>query len=543
VTITGEGAGLTADVTVTDVAGNSASFTSPPVSIDRSAPTVTPHVSGTLGDNGWYTSNVELTWTTADGNSPIDSSDGCDASSLTSDTAGETFTCTATSAGGSTTQSLTIKRDATAPQLEFAAPVPAANAAGWHGGDVNIAFTASDATSGVASTSGSSPALVSGTGANLSVDVEVTDNAGNHATFSTPPVNIDRSAPTVHPVVVGTPGNNGWFKSDVEVTWLIDESAANIISSSGCEPRVVSADTAGTTFTCSVVSGGGSASSSVSLKRDATAPVLTFGAFSPVANANGWNKTNVTVPFTRSDALSGLASTSATSPLTFSAEGAGLTRQVTVTDLAGNAATFTTAPRNIDKTAPYAEMETPEDSATYGFYANVAADFVCEDLSLLSCTAPVAQGAFINTTSAGAKTFKVTAKDLAGFTTTHTHAYNVAGGFDFEGFLAPARAPGTLNLVTRGSLVPLRWRLPDGRGGFVSNPASFVSATVGTLTCGSAPVVPLNDTAIGPAGLGFDAATGTFTYNWATDGSWTGCRKLTIKLKDNSTHELRFKFQ
>ena len=104
------------------------------------------------------------------------------------------------------------------------------------------------------------------------------------------------------------------------------------------------------------------------------------------------------------------------------------------------------------------------------------------------------------------------------------------------------RAPGTLNLVTRGSLVPLRWRLPDGRGGYVTNPASFVSATVSTFSC-SGGIVALNDVASGPAGLSFDAATGTFTYNWQTGADWTGCRKLIIKLKDNSTHEARFKFQ
>jgi hypothetical protein len=240
--------------------------------------------------------------------------------------------------------------------------------------------------------------------------------------------------------------------------------------------------------------------------------------------------------------MSGLASTSATSPIVLSTEAAGVTAQVTVVDLAGNLATFTSTPRNLDKTAPYAEMETPEDAATYGFYADVPADFVCQDLSLVSCTAPVAQGAFINTASAGAKTFKVVAKDQAGFTTSHTHTYNVAAGFNFDGFAAPLRAPSTLNLVARGSLVPLRWRLPDGRGGFVTNPASFVSATVSTFTC-SGSSVSLNDVASGSEGLSFDAASGTFTYNWQTNAGWTGCRKLIIKLKDNSTHEARFKFQ
>ena len=139
---------------------------------------------------------------------------------------------------------------------------------------------------------------------------------------------------------------------------------------------------------------------------------------------------------------------------------------------------------------------------------------------------------------------KVTGKDAAGFTTTSpTHYFWVDTLFNWNAFLAPGNAPPTLNLVTRGALVPIRWQLPDGRGGYVKNTASFTSATVGSLTCGSAATVPFNDTATGPEGISYDAATQSFVYNWQTSSAWTGCRKLTIKLKDNTTHELRFKFQ
>ena len=185
----------------------------------------------------------------------------------------------------------------------------------------------------------------------------------------------------------------------------------------------------------------------------------------------------------------------------------------------------------------------PENGANYGFYQDVIGDYSCTDLSLLSCVGPTANGAPVNTRTAGARTFKVTGKDLALFTTAVTHSFTVASLFNFAGFLAPANEPPTLNLVARGSLVPIRWQLPDGNGGFVTNPASFTSATVGSLTCGSAPVVPFNDATSGPAGIAFDSATNAFTYNWQTGASWTGCRKLTIKLRDNTLHELRFRFQ
>src|SRR6185369_6525176 len=145
----------------------------------------------------------------------------------------------------------------------------------------------------------------------------------------------------------------------------------------------VTADTAGVGTNCVATSEGGTASNFVSVKRDATPPVLTFGAPSPAPNTNGWNKTNVSIPFTYGDALSGVASTSTTTPLVLSTEGANVTGQVVVTDNAGNAATFTSVARNIDKTAPVVGFTSPADGATYGFYQDVAADYTCTDVSLL----------------------------------------------------------------------------------------------------------------------------------------------------------------
>jgi hypothetical protein len=540
--IVGTGAGVTAPVTVFDVAGNSATFTSPAYNIDASAPAISYSISGTLGANGWYRSDVRVTWQVSEPDSETHL-EGCEDALVTSDTAGITFSCTAASTGGIANQSVTIKRDATPPLLNFGAGSPAANGAGWNTTDVSFPFTTSDATSGVMQTSRVSPVTVLGDGPGQTVQVIVADNAGNEATFSTPPVNIDRVAPIINFVVNGTPGNNGWYTSDVQVTWQVSKAPESILSRTGCQDSSVTTDTSGTTFSCAVASGAGAASSSVTIKRDATPPVLTFGAPSPVPNTSGWNKTNVSIPFTRSDALSGLASTSVASPLVISAEGAGITGQVVVTDKAGNVATFTSVTRNIDKTAPVVDFPTPADGADFGLFQEAFADYSCDDISLVSCTSTIAQGDYV-TRSGGSKSMKVTAKNAAGFTTiTPIHYFSVDTLFNWNGFEAPASEPPALNLVTRGALVPIRWQLPDGHGGYVRNTASFVSATVATLSCGSASVVPYGESSGSPEGISFDDSNHTFTYNWATSADWTGCRKLTIKLKDNTTHVLRFKFQ
>ncbi|HET6891077.1 MAG TPA: PQQ-binding-like beta-propeller repeat protein, partial [Pyrinomonadaceae bacterium] len=85
---------------------------------------------------------------------------------------------------------------------------------------------------------------------------------------------------------------------------------------------------------------------------DTTPPTLTWGSQTPAANAFGWNNTPVDLPFTTADDLSGVQSTVPGSPLHFTSEGANLTQQVTVTDNAGNSATFTSPLVNIDTSAP-----------------------------------------------------------------------------------------------------------------------------------------------------------------------------------------------
>ncbi|MGZ4401947.1 MAG: hypothetical protein ACXVRI_03750, partial [Gaiellaceae bacterium] len=80
------------------------------------APLVSLTVYGTPGLNGWYVSNVTLNWSFG---GPIYSSTGCSNATLTADTPGTTFTCTATSLDQSTTMSIskTIKLDKTPPTL------------------------------------------------------------------------------------------------------------------------------------------------------------------------------------------------------------------------------------------------------------------------------------------------------------------------------------------------------------------------------------------------------------------------------------------
>ncbi len=70
------------------------------------------------GDNGFYRGDVSVTWQVTEPEGSLTVS-GCDPSTISSDTPGTTLTCTATSAGGMTSKSVTIKRDATAPNTKI----------------------------------------------------------------------------------------------------------------------------------------------------------------------------------------------------------------------------------------------------------------------------------------------------------------------------------------------------------------------------------------------------------------------------------------
>lgn len=118
--------------------------------VDTTPPVITPNITGTLGDNGWYVSDVNVSWTVTDGESTISSESGCGPSGVTSDTAGVTFTCTATSAGGTASASVTVKRDATPPTVTCAATPNKLWPPNHKMASVNVSVAVSDATSGSA---------------------------------------------------------------------------------------------------------------------------------------------------------------------------------------------------------------------------------------------------------------------------------------------------------------------------------------------------------------------------------------------------------
>lgn len=181
-TSSGEGSGLTLTATCADRAGNVGTATYH-VNVDETAPVDHPAVSQPANGAGWNNTDVAVNWNWTDGGSGIDSSN-CTQSSTSSGEGTITLTSTcADLAGNSTSDSMTVKVDKTAPVVSYSGN------AGTYGVDQSVSITcsASDAVSGVASTTCanvSAPAWQLGLGSHT-LSATATDNAGNTGSGST----------------------------------------------------------------------------------------------------------------------------------------------------------------------------------------------------------------------------------------------------------------------------------------------------------------------------------------------------------------------
>ena len=221
--------------------------------IDSTPPVIARTITGTLGLNGWYVSNVTVAWTATDPESGIASSTGCGSTSVTTDTTGFTVTCSATNGAGlSTSSTVTIKRDATPPVI-VGARTPAANLAGWNNTTVAVAFTCTDNLSGVA------PGYPTG-GTTLTANTPVigttvsgvcVDLAGNSNSTSVGPIKIDETPPSV---TITAPVNSGTYllNATVASNFTCSDALSGIASCIGPVANGTNFDTSSTgthTFT------------------------------------------------------------------------------------------------------------------------------------------------------------------------------------------------------------------------------------------------------------------------------------------------------
>jgi hypothetical protein len=494
---------------------------------DTTPPVITPNLTGTLGANGWYTSDVAVSWTVTDPDSTVTSTTGCGPASVTSDTSGTTFTCSATSAGGTASASVTVKRDTTAPTISGAA-TPAPNGAGWNNTDVAVAFSCADATSGVASCGPNQTLAADGAG--QSATGTATDDAGNSASATVSGINIDKTAPSVSATVSPTPNGGGWNTGDVTVSFSGTDALSGVAS---CDPAApVTAEGTHLVSGSCTDAAGNSGTASVTVKIDRTDPTITATRTAP--NGFGWNNTSVFVDFSCTDTPSGIASCGPNA--TLSSEGGGQSATGTATDNAGRSTSLTVSAINIDLTAPtISGAATPAPNANGWNNADVTVTFTCTDglSGIDTCTDPV------TLSSDGAGQFASgTATDKAGNTDSTT-----VSGINIDKTaptISGAATPAPNANGWNNADVTVTFTCTDGLSGIATctDPVTLSSDGAGQFASGTAADKAGNTDSTTVSGINIDKTAPTVECSQPDASVWYGSNVVVSCISSDATSGL-----
>ncbi|CAN5578613.1 hypothetical protein BH23CHL2_BH23CHL2_18370 [soil metagenome] len=196
-----------------------------------------------------------------------------------------------------------------------------------------------------------------------------------------------------------------------------------------------------------------------------------------------------------------------------------------------------------DTTAPSIALDTPANGVILTLNQQVYADYTCTDEAggsgIAACDGTTADGALLDTSSIGTKTFSVDAADNAGNSAQAVHTYIVA--YAFSGFSAPVDSL-ALNVARAGQAIPLKWRITDAHGVPVTTLAS-VAVSVASLSCDAGQTSnQVDEEAAGSSGLQ-NLGDGYYQFNWKTPKTYAGsCKTLKLALGDDLTHTAAFQF-
>lgn len=496
---------------------------------DTSPPVIVPNITGTTGDNGWYRSDVHVSWSYTDLQTPISYVDpGCGDRSFTTDTALGYLFCSVVSQGGQGTAALLIKRDTVAPAVSAAATT-SANAAGWHRNDVSVAFACSDLTSGLAAACPSNQVLSQEGTAVSSTAQTVRDMAGNAATSNVVTIKLDKTPPTTTETPTSQPNAAGWYRNDIVVNFTCADALSGLAAP--CTPQAI-VSTEGSNNPGELVydiAGNGAFTGGMAFLLDKTAPTISATFTGAVASAFGWYKTNVSVIYNCSDSLSGIAAGRCPAQQLYDQEGTYTSPALTTSDQAGNVSQPSNALTvRIDKTAPVLNVTMPPAqlllNATHNF--NLNATDALSGIASQNCGA-------INTATLGTRTVTCTATDRAGNTASRSAIYQVI--YDVVPLSAPLSNPGQLYLVEAPRSVPFEWRVRDANGVAITD-ATLTQTVVTPVSCPNTGI-PLPTPPAGETNTFENFGDGRYRRNWWINATNPiSCVRLDVVLNDGVTH-------
>jgi hypothetical protein len=451
----------------------------------------------------------------------------------------------------------------TTPPTTTATVTPAPNGAGWNNSDVTVNLNATDnpGGSGVASITYSesgaqtlSSTTVSGAAASFVVSTEgvtqisygATDNAGNVEAGKSLTISLDKTAPAFG---CAAP-DSAWHPSDVTLACTAADSVSGLanpadasfsLSTSVPGGTETSNASTGTHQVCDVAGNCATAGPITGIMVDKKAPVITCAA-----PDSAWHASDVTLACAASDGGSGLANpddasfTLSTSVPAGTETSNAVTDSHQVCDAVGNCASAgPVAGIKVDKKPPTISIQVPASNGTYTLHQTVTAAYGCSDggSGVATCSGTVANGAPIDTSSAGSKTFTVNATDQVGNASSATVSYVVAYGI--------CALYDQTQVHQSGSTIPIKLQLCDASGTDVSSAAVLVTA-IGLLRVSSATTgTPVASGNANPSNnFRYDAtlgSTGGYIYNLKATGLAAGTWSLQFTVAGDPTlHSVAF---
>jgi hypothetical protein len=234
-------------------------------------PVITPSCSPAPSNcNAWYRSPVTVSWSVSNV-----SQVNCPSVTYSSDTKGTSASCTASGDGQTVTVSVNIRIDRTPPSVS-AAFERGPDGNGWYTHPVNVGFSGSDATSGIAScTSG---AYGGPDTAGATIGGSCTDVAGNTGGGSAV-VRYDATPPVVTGAKASRrPDWGHWYRKPVWYTFSGKDATSGIAGCDSFRFRGPDGERATMKASCRDQAGN-AASKSFALSYDSTPPTLLFPRF------------------------------------------------------------------------------------------------------------------------------------------------------------------------------------------------------------------------------------------------------------------------
>jgi hypothetical protein len=432
--------------TCTDKAGNTSGATSFGFKYDDTLPSVSATPARPPDHAGWYNQPLSISWTGTDATSGINAASCTSLSYKSPDAVNASASGSCADNAGNTRQvSFPFSYDSTAPSAPSANATRSPDHNGWFNGAVEIDWKGTDVTSGIDSCT--SLIYAGPDSATASKSGTCTDKAGNTSGATSFGFKYDNTPPAVTAAATRGPDNSGWYNAPVGISWSGTDATSGIASCSA--PATYSgpdSKNASSSGGCTDKAGNAGTPPPLSIKYDATPPVATTVP-DRGPDANGWYNHGLTIGWSSSDPVSGIASCTSASyggPDTGSA-----TRSGTCTDGAGNTSAPVAFGFRFDATPPTGVSAEPARPPDHDGWYNRPFAVKWSGADALSGLASCSSASYGGPTN-GASSVSGSCTDQAGNTSG-------AVGYAFRYDSTPP-AFRDLSLTPRDDSVAVRWR-------------------------------------------------------------------------------------